>query len=179
MSAGASVVLGLYNFTLPRTSVKDKGKKTGFKDVIGLDALKLAKEPNFAVFWGACLLIGIPIQMYFAFFNMFLNDIGVENVARNDARPSLGSGVHGVRSLDDRPRWVKVDDDLGASLLVDPLLSFRRNISRRGIFDSFFDPHSWRLLRLLQCHGIDLRRFEGRGATVLRLKACLCSFSWE
>ncbi len=81
MSAGASVVLGLYNFTLPSTPIKDKGKKTGFKDVIGIDALKLAKEPNFAVFLGACLLIGIPIQMYFAFFNMFLNDIGVEHVA--------------------------------------------------------------------------------------------------
>ena len=81
MSAGASAVLGLYNFTLPRTPVTDKGKKTGFKDAIGIDALRFAKEPNFAVFLGACLLIGIPIQMYFAFFNMFLNDIGVGNVA--------------------------------------------------------------------------------------------------
>ena len=81
MSAGASIFLGIYNFTLPSTPVKDKGKKTGFKDVISIDALKLVKDPNFSVFLGACLLIGIPIQMYFAFFNMFLNDIGVENVA--------------------------------------------------------------------------------------------------
>jgi MFS family permease len=55
--------------------------------VLGLEALSLLKERSFTVFLGASLLIGIPIQMYFAFFNMFLNDIGVENVA---SKMSLG-----------------------------------------------------------------------------------------
>ncbi len=81
LSAGSSVVLGLYNFTLPATPVQNKGEKASFKDVISIDALRLMKEPSFTVFLVACLLIGIPIQMYFAFFNMFLNDIGVANVA--------------------------------------------------------------------------------------------------
>ena len=87
MSAVASVVLGLYNFTLPSTPVKNKGEKIGIKEVLGLEALSLLKERSFTVFLGASLLIGIPIQMYFAFFNMFLNDIGVENVA---SKMSLG-----------------------------------------------------------------------------------------
>ena len=87
MSAIASVVLGLYNFTLPSTPVKNEGEKIGIKEVLGLEALSLLKERSFTVFLGASLLIGIPIQMYFAFFNMFLNDIGVENVA---SKMSLG-----------------------------------------------------------------------------------------
>lgn len=87
MSAVASVVLGLYNFTLPSTPVKSEGEKIGIKEVLGLEALSLLKERSFTVFLGASLLIGIPIQMYFAFFNMFLNDIGVENVA---SKMSLG-----------------------------------------------------------------------------------------
>ncbi len=87
MSAVASVVLGLYNFTLPPTPVKNKGEKIGIKEVLGFEALSLLKERSFTVFLGASLLIGIPIQMYFAFFNMFLNDIGVENVA---SKMSLG-----------------------------------------------------------------------------------------
>ena len=87
MSAVASVVLGLYNFTLPSTPVKNGGEKIGIKEVLGLEALSLLKERSFTVFLGASLLIGIPIQMYFAFFNMFLNDIGVENVA---SKMSLG-----------------------------------------------------------------------------------------
>ena len=87
MSAVASVVLGLYNFSLPSTPVKNQGEKIGIKEVLGLEALSLLKERSFTVFLGASLLIGIPIQMYFAFFNMFLNDIGVENVA---SKMSLG-----------------------------------------------------------------------------------------
>jgi len=87
LSAGASIILGLYNFTLPATPPQRKDTKASFKDIIGGDALKMLRDRNFVVFLGAALLIGIPIQMYFAFFNMFLNDIGVENVA---SKMSLG-----------------------------------------------------------------------------------------
>ncbi len=81
MSAVASVVLGLYNFSLPSTPPKARDETVGAKSILGFEALSLLKERSFTVFLGASLLIGIPIQMYFAFFNMFLNDIGVENVA--------------------------------------------------------------------------------------------------
>lgn len=87
MSAAASALLGIYNFTLPSTPVRNKGEKVGIKEVLGFEALSLLKQRSFSVFLGASLLIGIPIQMYFAFFNMFLNDIGVENVA---SKMSLG-----------------------------------------------------------------------------------------
>ncbi len=49
--------------------------------MLGFEALSLLRNPSFVVFLAASLLIGIPIQMYFAFFNLFLNDLGVENVA--------------------------------------------------------------------------------------------------
>ncbi|MDE0767234.1 MAG: MFS transporter [Opitutaceae bacterium] len=87
MSAVASAILGIYNFTLPPTPVKNKGEKIGIKEVFGFEALSLLKQRSFSIFLGASLLIGIPIQMYFAFFNMFLNDIGVSNVA---SKMSLG-----------------------------------------------------------------------------------------
>ncbi|MBT6768545.1 MAG: MFS transporter, partial [Opitutales bacterium] len=87
MSAVASAALGIYNFSLPATPVKNKGEKIGIKEVLGFEALSLLKQKSFSVFLGASLLIGIPIQMYFAFFNMFLNDIGVSNVA---SKMSLG-----------------------------------------------------------------------------------------
>jgi nucleoside transporter len=87
MSAVASAVLGIYNFSLPATPVKNEGEKIGIKEVLGFEALSLLKQKSFSVFLGASLLIGIPIQMYFAFFNMFLNDIGVSNVA---SKMSLG-----------------------------------------------------------------------------------------
>ena len=66
---------------------ENKGEKIGIKEVFGFEALSLLKQRSFSIFLGASLLIGIPIQMYFAFFNMFLNDIGVSNVA---SKMSLG-----------------------------------------------------------------------------------------
>ncbi len=87
LSAGASILLGFYNFTLPATPPQKRDAKVSFREIIGGSAFGLLRDRNFIVFLAAALLIGIPIQMYFAFFNMFLNDIGVENVA---SKMSLG-----------------------------------------------------------------------------------------
>ncbi len=81
MAAGASLVMGLYCFTLPHTPPKNKGQKASWQEVIGLDALKLMKERSFAVLFIASLLICIPLSFYYSFANLFLNDIGVENAA--------------------------------------------------------------------------------------------------
>lgn len=66
MSSVASVVAGIYCFFLPRTEVPKKGARVTFADIINIDALRLVKKPGFAVFLGTCVLIGIPMQMYFA-----------------------------------------------------------------------------------------------------------------
>ena len=76
-----SIVMGLYCFTLPHTPPKSKGEKASWRDVIGLDALKLMKERSFAVLFIASLLICIPLSFYYSFANLFLNTIGVENAA--------------------------------------------------------------------------------------------------
>lgn len=81
MGAAVSILLGLYCFTLPNTPPKGKGERVTARDVLGLDALALLKQPSFLVFTLGSLLICIPLQFYYGSANLFLNEIGVEKVA--------------------------------------------------------------------------------------------------
>ena len=80
MASIASAVLGLYSFTLPKTPPKNRGgEKVSFKEIIGLDALKLLKDRNFAVFFISSILICIPLAFYYSTAHPFLTNIGVDN----------------------------------------------------------------------------------------------------
>jgi nucleoside transporter len=88
LGAGASVVLGLYAFSLPATPPKSAGKKVTARDVLGLDALALMKDRSFAVLVVSSLLISIPLAFYYNFTNSFLNE--TKGVANPAASMSLG-----------------------------------------------------------------------------------------
>ena len=74
IGVGASLVLGLYAFTLPATPPKSAGKKVTVRDVLGLDALALMKDRSYAVLVISSLLISIPLAFYYNFTNLFLNE---------------------------------------------------------------------------------------------------------
>jgi len=76
----ASLVLGLFSFTLPKTPPKvAPGTKVKVSDILGLDALKLLKDKNFLIFFIASILICIPLAFYYQNANPFLSNIGIAN----------------------------------------------------------------------------------------------------
>lgn len=80
MAATVSACLGLYSFTLPATP--PKAKSTGghrLSEVLGLDALALLKDRNFAIFFLSSVLICIPLAFYYQNASPFFTEIGVEN----------------------------------------------------------------------------------------------------
>ncbi|GAA4210513.1 nucleoside permease [Pedobacter jeongneungensis] len=80
MAGIASLVLGLFSFTLPATPPKvAKDEKIKIGDILGLDALKLLKDKNFAVFFISSILICIPLAFYYQNAGLFLADIKVSN----------------------------------------------------------------------------------------------------
>ena len=80
MAALASLVLGVYSFTLPNTApLKAQTTRSGFKQIVGLDALSLLKDRSYLVFFIASILICIPLAFYYQNANPFLADIGMTN----------------------------------------------------------------------------------------------------
>ena len=88
MVAIASLVLGVFSFTLPKTPPSiTKGENVSIKDILGLDALKLLKDRNFLVFFISSVLICIPLAFYYQNISPFLTEYQVEN---STAWASLG-----------------------------------------------------------------------------------------
>lgn len=80
MSSIASLLLGVFSFTLPKTPPKKStGEKVSLNEMLGLNALKLLKDKNFAIFFVSSVLICIPLAFYYKNANAFLSDVGMDN----------------------------------------------------------------------------------------------------
>jgi nucleoside transporter len=81
MAAVASLVLGIFSFTLPATPPQKAASGGGLRDALGLDALMLLRDRNFVIFFVASILICIPLAFYYQHANQFLTEIQVANAA--------------------------------------------------------------------------------------------------
>jgi len=69
--AGTALVAALFNFTLPNTPPPSKGKPASIVDALGLRAVGLMKDFNFAFFIVISMLVMIPFVTYFSFGSQF------------------------------------------------------------------------------------------------------------
>jgi nucleoside transporter len=81
LASVSSLLMGLYCLTLPATPPLGKSASLGVKGIFPREALQLLADRPMAIFAIASLLICIPLQFYYAFTNLFLNESGVQNAA--------------------------------------------------------------------------------------------------
>ena len=77
----ASVVLGVFCFTLPHTPPRGAGQPVSLRSIAGLDALRQIGDRPFYVFIAASLLLCIPLAAYYNFTQLYLGAAGVRKIA--------------------------------------------------------------------------------------------------
>ncbi|MEM1353768.1 MAG: nucleoside permease [Planctomycetota bacterium] len=77
LAGGAAIALGLYCLSLPHTPPPMKGKKVTTGEILGLDSLKLFRNPAYTVFIICSFLICIPLAGYYAFGRAYVDASGV------------------------------------------------------------------------------------------------------
>ena len=70
----ASVVLGLYAFTLPKCEINKGDIKKSFVDSLGLNAFALFKQSKMAMFFVFSMLLGASLQLTNMYGDTFLHD---------------------------------------------------------------------------------------------------------
>jgi nucleoside transporter len=88
--AGTALVAALLNLTLPNTPPPAKGKESSIVDALGLRALGLMKNFNFALFILVSMFVMIPFTMYFSLGSQFFDNQGFKYVT---ATMNLGQFV--------------------------------------------------------------------------------------
>jgi nucleoside transporter len=81
LAATASMLMAAYCLTLPDTPPLSRSTSLTVGGLFPKEAVHLLKERSMAIFAIASFLICIPLQFYYAFTNLFLNQIGVANAA--------------------------------------------------------------------------------------------------
>jgi NHS family xanthosine MFS transporter len=85
VASGASLLLGLYAFTLPKCPPKLGKSESGrsLLDVLGLTSFKLFRDPNMAVFLIFAMLLGAALQLTNAYGDTFLHDFANVDAYKN------------------------------------------------------------------------------------------------
>ena len=76
-----SFLMAAYSLTLPDTPPESQKPSFSPKSLVPMSVLRMLKTKEFGVFVVASVLICIPLQFYYAFTNLYLNEIGVHNAA--------------------------------------------------------------------------------------------------
>jgi len=74
LAGGFAILLGLFSLALPNTPPK----REGANPLAFLEALKLLRNSNFAVFMAISFIVGTELEFYYILTSPFMVDIGID-----------------------------------------------------------------------------------------------------
>lgn len=77
LSALLSIVLALYSLTMPNCPVNKNKKATSIMETLGLDAFKLFKDKQMAVFFIFSMLLGVSLQLTNTYGTSFIHQFSL------------------------------------------------------------------------------------------------------
>lgn len=83
VASAASLVLGIYAFTLPKCPPLGKGHKSSLVESLGLNAFSLFKNYKMALFFIFAMLLGASLQLTNAYGANFLDDFAKLDIYKN------------------------------------------------------------------------------------------------
>ena len=89
LGGGASILLGFYSFSLPKTPPPLAGKKTTWRQIAGIDALSQLKDRSFIVFLVSAMLIFIAFGTYFPYAPVYFSNLQETLSLENFKNPSF------------------------------------------------------------------------------------------
>jgi nucleoside transporter len=117
IAALASLIMALYSLTLPDTPPLALSTKSSLRSAFPIEAARLFRKRSFAIFAIASFLICVPLQFYYAFTNLFLNEIGVTNAAGKMTGGQISELCCGRSATP--PAGVTAGIDFGLTLLAE------------------------------------------------------------
>lgn len=99
VSASASVVLGIYAFTLPACKPLKSTQKKSWVSAFGLDAFVLFKQRKMVIFFLFAMLLGAALQITNAFGKPFLDDFHNVDKYKNSFAVTHGSVLISISQI--------------------------------------------------------------------------------
>lgn len=81
VTGSASIVLGIYALTLPKTPPKKKGVKLNWGDIIGVHSFPLFRNRNFTILMVCAILTSVSLGFYNTFASAYLHALKIDNIA--------------------------------------------------------------------------------------------------
>ena len=81
LAAGASILMGVYCFTLPHTPPPSAGKEVKLRELMGVDAWSMLGNKSFLTFIVCSFLVCIPLAFYYQLTSKFIDASGIASPA--------------------------------------------------------------------------------------------------
>ena len=173
VASAASLLLGLYSFTLPPCLPLGKGVMRSFVAALGLNAFSLFKQRKMAMFFLFALLLGAALQLTNAYGDTFLQDFKKMPVFANLLAVKFPAIIMSISQMSETLFILTIPFFLrkfGIKKIM--LLSMLAWVLRFGLF-AYGDPGSGLWMILLSCiiYGMAFDFFNIAGSLYVEIQS--------